>query len=120
VQNRRLKTFPLDGGGLGGVTPLQIFNNRRAPTLGILQYLMILEPQDAVALVMQETAPPRFMQRRRVVLTPVRFDDQARVMATKTGNAASERHLTAESVLFDLTRPQYSPDTPLGVGHLVL
>jgi hypothetical protein len=67
-----------------GVLPPQIFNNRGAHALQILQYLMVPEPEDPVAFISRETASFRFLRRRRIVLAIVRFDDQARVMATKS------------------------------------
>jgi hypothetical protein len=53
------------------------------------------------------------------VLTAVDLDNQARLVANKIGDVAPEGYLAAESVPLDLTRPQYSPEAPFGVCHLV-
>jgi hypothetical protein len=91
------------GEGWVGVVS-QMSNDRGMHALRILQDLMIPKSYDPVAFVFQKTTAFRFLHRRQFVSTAVDFDKQARLVANKIGNVASEGHLTAESVPLDLTR----------------
>ena len=102
-----------------GVMPTQMLGNRpSAHQWGSLQYLVVPEPQHAVALGFKEAGSARFLFPRWFVLDAIDFDDQSRFVADEVGNEAPERHLTAKSVPFGLAPAQPMPDPLLGFGHL--
>src|ERR1700737_4145576 len=115
----KIHPSPIDGGGFGGGgCRRRCWETPSAPQWGSLQYLVVPEPQHAVALGFKEAGSARFLFRRRFVLAAIDFDDQSRFVADEVGNEAPERHLTAKSVPFGLAPAQPMPDPLLGFGHL--
>lgn len=69
-----------NGGGL-----VQSVGYCRAHTLGVVQHLVVPEPQHAVPLAFQKLRAACFRGGRWVVLPAIDLDDQSRFMADKIG-----------------------------------
>jgi hypothetical protein len=83
----------LDGEGLGGGDPVEIFGDHRVHALRIVQNLVVPEPQDAVPLALQEPSAARLL-----MLAAIDLDDRSRLVAGEAGNEPADRHLTAKPV----------------------
>jgi hypothetical protein len=77
---------------------IQFSGDRRLNARGILQHLVVPEPQYAVPLTFEEPRAARLFCGREIVLAAIDFDDQLRLMADKVGDKAPERCLAAKSV----------------------
>src|SRR6516225_8891805 len=110
------------GGGArldtGGNDRVEMFGDGRAHTLGIVQHLVVPEPQHAVALGFEKPRAACFCLGRGIMLPAIDLDDQSRCVAGKVDNEPADRHLAAKPTVFGLPRPQYLPEAPLGFGHV--
>src|SRR5215468_8797728 len=97
---------------------MQSVGDRRARTLGIVQHLVVPEPQHAVALAFQEASAACFRLGRGIMLSAIDLDDQSRCVADEVGNEPADRHLSAKPVAFGLPRPQHLPELLFGFGHV--
>jgi hypothetical protein len=106
------------GEGLGGGDPVKVFGDRGAHALGIVQNLVVPEPQDAVALAFQELSAAHLLLRQEIMLAAIDLDDQSCGVADEVGYKPADRHLAAKPVPFGLPQSQHLPEPYLGFGHL--
>jgi len=100
-----------------GVIPLEMFGDRGAHALRIVQHLVVPEPQHPVPLAFQEPGAAGFLLGGGVMLAAVDLDDQPRFVAGEVSDKPADRHLTAKPPALVLPRPQHLPEPPLGFGH---
>ena len=118
VLSKAFLPSPLMGEGLGGGEPVKIFGDYRVHAFGIVQNLVVPEPQDTVPLAFQELSAARPLLRREIMLAAIDLDDQRYRVTDEVGNEPADRHLTAKSVPFGLPQSQHFPEPFLGFGHL--
>ena len=106
------------GEGLGGGEAGQLLGDYRMNTAEICQHLVVPEPQNAIALVLDERTSLGFLRRRSIVLTAVNFHDDSGLMACEVGYVAADRHLASEFVSLHLLRAEYLPDPTFRGGHI--
>src|SRR5271163_2656800 len=87
-------------------------------TVEIIQDLVVPQPENAIALVLQELGSLGFPVRQVIVLATIDLHDQSRIMTNKIGNVSADQHLAAELLRFYLTQAQYMPDLLLCLGHI--
>src|SRR5215469_12721303 len=97
---------------------MQSIGHGRAHTLGIVQHLVVPEPQHAVPLGFEEPGPGCFRLGRAIVLPAIDLDDQSCCVADEIGDEPADRHLPAKPMAFGLPRPQHLPEPLFGFGHV--
>src|SRR5215469_8822187 len=97
---------------------MQSIGHGRAHTLGIVQHLVVPEPQHAVPLGFEEPGPGCFRRGRAIVLPAIDLDDQSCCVADEIGDEPADRHLSAKPIAFGLPRPQHLPEPLFGFGHV--
>ena len=106
------------GEGLGGGDAAQLLGDYRMNTVEICQHLVVPEPQNAIALVLEKRASLGLARRRAIVLTAVDFHNQPGIVAYEIGDVAANGYLAPEFVSVHLLRAQYQPDAPFRFGHI--
>src|SRR5262249_35594409 len=91
-----------DRSNWGGAALTQSVGDGRAHTLGIVQRLVVAEPQHAVPLGFEEPRAACFRLGRGIVLPTIDLDDQSRCMADEVGNEPADRHLSAKPIALGL------------------
>src|ERR1700757_4444774 len=97
---------------------MQSVGDGRARTLGIVQHLVVPEPQHAVPLGFEEPRAACFRLGRGIMLTAIDLDDQSCCVADEVGNEPADRHLSAKPTAFGLPRPKHLPEPLFGFGHV--
>ena len=86
---------------------------------GLLQHVVIPEAQDAVALVLQKQVALLVVGLLIGVLSAVQFYDESGFDRDKVHDVVSNGILAAEFDVVKSSRPQVSPQAPLGVCHVL-
>src|SRR5215470_12287138 len=97
---------------------MQSVGDGRADTLGIVQHLVVPEPQHAVPLGFEEPRPACFRRGRGIMLSAIDLDDQSCCVADEIGDEPADRHLSTKARAFGLPRPLYLPEPPFGFGYV--
>jgi hypothetical protein len=105
--------------GLGGGDAAHLVSDRVMDAVEICQDLVVPEPQDAIAFVLQEPTSLGLPRRRVIVLTAVDFHDQPGLVAHKISNVAADRQLAAELLSLHLMRAHDLPDPPFRFAHVL-
>jgi hypothetical protein len=92
----------------------------RAHTLGVVQHLVVPEPQHAVPLGFEEPRAACFVLGRGIMLLAIDLDDQSCCVADEVGNESADRNLSAKPIAFGLPRPQHLPEPLFGFGHVTM
>ena len=98
----RLNTSGSDRSNSGAAALMQSVGDGRAHTLGIVQHLVVPEPQHAVPLGFEEARAACFRLGRGIMLPAIDLDDQSRCVADEVGDEPANRHLSAKPMAFCL------------------
>ena len=82
----------------------------------LLQRLMVPEPNHAKSRSREISSALQIMEKIIRVLPTVQLDDQARTDANKVYDVSTNRLLSTEAVVAEMSIAQVTPETTFGVG----
>jgi hypothetical protein len=96
----------------------QRFNNAFKNSPSLLKHLVIPEPNHPESAARKVPRPFQIVEKIVRMLTAVHFDDQARAKTDEVDNVISNRLLSAEAIVAEMSAAEMTPKTTFGVGRV--
>ena len=109
---------PLEGAGEGGGDGQSVVDSLQ-DFLGLSEHLVIPEPDDPIASLLEPLATLPVLCGLLQVLRAVQLHDQLSLQADEVYDVGAQRMLPAELAVEQLTPSQACPQGPLGIGHVL-